>query len=393
MKRKWLNSTVIGASLTSLLSDLSHESVTVLLPSFLVLLGSPVYALGLIEGASDGLSSFAKLLSGFYSDRVGRKKEISTLGYVITGVFPGLLLLAGSWVVVLFARVFGWAGRGVRGPPRDALLSNSVEKKDLGKAFGFHRAGDTIGAIGGPLLAFLLFACVSYKGIFIIAVGTGLLAAVVFWVTVKEEVKEKKKGGKEVKFFASIKELPERYKNFLSSVFLFGIADFSHTLLIFLAITRLAASVGLTEATALGVLLYAVRNITYAVACYPFGVLGDRHGRRNVLCFGYAIAVLTFIGFILLPPLPINYFLLFALAGIYIACEDTLEGAAAGEMVRKEKRGMGFGTLAAINGIGDFASSIIVASLWSLYGFTAGLLFSLAFASIGTMLLITTGRK
>jgi hypothetical protein len=98
----WLNSTVIGASLTSFLSDFSHEAVTVLLPSFLLMLNAPTYALGLIEGLSDGLSSFAKLFAGYYSDKLGKRKEFAIIGYFATGIFPAILAVAISWPIVLF---------------------------------------------------------------------------------------------------------------------------------------------------------------------------------------------------------------------------------------------------------------------------------------------------
>ena len=161
--QKWLNSTVWGASLTSFLSDFGHESVTVLLPSFLASMGAPIYALGLIEGLSDGLSSFAKLFSGYYSDKLGKRKEIAIIGYVATGIFPAIVAISMSWPAVLIGRVFGWMGRGVRGPPRDAILAKSVQEKDLGKAFGVHRAGDTLGAIAGPALAFILIPLIGIR--------------------------------------------------------------------------------------------------------------------------------------------------------------------------------------------------------------------------------------
>jgi predicted MFS family arabinose efflux permease len=186
-KEGWLNSTVMGAGLTSFLSDFSHEAVTVLLPSFLLMLGAPVYVLGLIEGVSDGLSSFAKLFAGYYSDKLGKRKEFAIIGYIATGIFPAILAVAISWPVVLVGRAFGWMGRGIRGPPRDAILAKSVEKKDLGKAFGVHRAGDTLGAISGPLAAFAIVGAVGLREIFWLALIPGLLALLAFWLREGEE--------------------------------------------------------------------------------------------------------------------------------------------------------------------------------------------------------------
>ena len=390
-KEGWLNSTVLGAGLASFLSDFSHEAVTVLLPAFLITLGAPAYALGLIEGVSDGLSSFAKLFAGYYSDKLGKRKEFVILGYIATGLFPAILAMATSWPVVLLGRAFGWMGRGIRGPPRDAILAKSVEEKDLGKAFGVHRAGDTLGAILGPLAAFAVVAAVGLREIFWLALIPGLLGMLAFWLLVKE--RNPMPSGEKRAILASLTGLPDKFKTFLSAVLVFGIADFSHTLLIAFAVVSLTPSLGFVEATAAGVGLYTIRNIVYALSCYPFGVWGDRFGRRIILALGYAIAVFTFIGFILAPPNIFAYGVLFAMAGAFIAAEDTLEGAVAGELVKEKKRGLGFGALATTNGMGDFVSSIAVGILWSFVGYSAGFAFSAVLGAAGTLMLLRVNNS
>jgi len=384
----WLNSTVIGASITSFLSDTSHEIVTVFLPSFLIMLGAPVYALGVIEGVSDGLSSFVKLFSGYYADKLKKRKEFSMVGYLATAFFPLILVVATSWPMVLAGRAFGWLGRGIRGPPRDAILASSVEKRNLGKAFGVHRACDTLGAIAGPLAAIYLVSNMQMplREIFLISVIPGSLAAVAFWLLVKEKKKMTGKGGKS--FILSLKEMPKRFKLFVAAVLSFGIADFSHTLLIFFAVTQLSPSMGLTGAAAAGAMLYLVRNMSYALLSYPFGALGDKFGRRKMLALGYLVAVVTFIGFIFAPADLLVYGVLFALAGAFIAAEDSLEGAVTGELLNDKKRGLGYGIISTANGIGDFASSIIVSALWSAFGFASGFAFSAAVGLIGTLALL-----
>jgi MFS family permease len=389
-KEGWLNSTVLGAGLTSFLSDFGHEAVTVLLPSFLITLGAPAYALGLIEGASDGLSSFVKLFSGYYSDKLGKRKEFAILGYIATGLFPAILAVAVSWPMVLLGRTFGWMGRGTRGPPRDAILAKSVEEKDLGKAFGVHRAGDTLGAILGPVAAFAIVGAIGLREIFWLALIPGILAVLTFWLLVKE--KNPVPSGEKRTIIASLTGMPSRFKTFLSAILVFGIADFSHTLLISFAVITLTPSLGFVQATAAGVGLYTIRNIVYALACYPFGAWGDKFGRRKMLAIGYAIAVLTFIGFILAPPNLVLYGILFAMGGAFIAAEDTLEGAVAGELVKEKKRGLGFGALATANGIGDFVSSVVVGVLWAFFGFAAGFAFSAVLGLAGTLMLLWTNH-
>jgi len=387
-KAGWLNSTVIGASITSFFSDLGQEAVTVLLPSFLVALGAPAYALGIIEGVSDGLSSFVKLFSGYYSDKLGKRREFAMLGYLATAIFPAIVALASTWPMVLAGRAIGWIGRGTRGPPRDAILAKSVDKKDLGKAFGLHRAGDTMGAIAGPIAAYFLLSFMGIREIFWLTLIPGTLAALCFWFLVKEKNPSPSKSEKSI--VSSLHGMPRVFKGFLGAVLVFGTADFSHTLLVFFAVATLTPSLGFAQATAAGVALFTVRNIVYALASYPFGALGDRFGRRRVLVAGYALAVLTFIGFILAPPDVLAYALLFAMAGAFIAAEDALEGAVAGELVAEKKRGLGFGALATANGIGDFISSIAIGFIWGAFGFAAGFAFSAAVAAIGTVALAIT---
>ncbi|MEW6722840.1 MAG: MFS transporter [Candidatus Micrarchaeota archaeon] len=387
----WLNPTVLGASLTSLLSDFGHESVTSLLPAFLASIGAPAYALGLIEGASDALSSFAKLFSGYYSDRTGKRREIAVLGYLATGLFPAIVAIATVWPVVLVAKVFAWIGRGSRSPPRDAIIAEAVGKEDYGKAFGFERMGDTLGAVLGPALAYFLLAYIGIREIIWLAVVPGTLAAVVFWVMVREKNPNPSESRKDI--IVSLKGLSRRYKEFLYAVFLFGMADFSHTLLIFFAVSQLAPEMGFAGATSAAILLYVLHNIVYALACYPFGVLGDMFGRRKVLAASYGIAVLTFIGFIVAPVGMAPYALLFSLAGIFVAAEDTLERAVGGELVGKKDRALGYGALASMNGVGDFISSAAVGVLWAFFGFTAGFAFSAVLGAAGTLALIGMNHR
>ena len=142
----WLNRNVVGMGLTSLLSDAGHEMATAVLASFLGIIGAPVYALGIIEGVSDALSSFVKLGAGWWSDRLGHRKAIVTIGYALTGGAFVLFVVAVTWPLVLVGRMIAWFGRRIRGPLRDVMLADSFAAGDRGKAFGFHRAGDTLGA-------------------------------------------------------------------------------------------------------------------------------------------------------------------------------------------------------------------------------------------------------
>lgn len=223
-----------------------------------------------------------------------------------------------------------------------------------------------------------------------LAVIPGFLALVAIWLFLWEQ--DASPHPRPQPIVASLKGLPSRFKAFLSAVLVFGIADFSHTLLIAFVIVSLAPSLGFTMATATGAGLYLIRNIVYAGASYPFGLLGDRIGRRPMLILGYSIAVATFIGFVIAPANVVIYGVLFALCGLFIAAEDTLEGVLAGEMVEEESRALGFGTLATANGVGDLVSSVMIGLIWTFIGYSAGFIVAAIIGAAGTILLIWTTR-
>jgi MFS family permease len=147
---------VLGVGLASLFSDWSHEAATAILPAFLATLGVAAAWLGLIEGVSDGLSSVAKLASGFFTDRLQHRKPIAVTGYVVTAVATAAFALTSSAWQVLLARAAAWLGRGVRTPVRKALLAAAVTPATYGRAFGFERMMDTVGAVIGPVTAIAL---------------------------------------------------------------------------------------------------------------------------------------------------------------------------------------------------------------------------------------------
>ena len=158
---KWFNRNIIGFGVTSLFSDFCHEMATAILPQFMQAIGASAAALGLIEGSADAASSFVKLGAGYRSDKIGHRKGWTVIGYALTAVCMPVLAFAFAWPLILVARVVGWFGRGIRGPLRDAMMSEYIAPQDLGKAFGFERAGDTTGAVIGPLAAFGLLTWAS----------------------------------------------------------------------------------------------------------------------------------------------------------------------------------------------------------------------------------------
>src|SRR5579862_9501499 len=178
--KRWLTRCVMGVGLASLFSDWGHEAATSILPAFLASLGAPPVALGVIEGVSDGLSSFAKLAGGFIADHPRWRKPTGIAGYFATAITTFGYAFAQSWPMILLLRALGWMGRGSRGPSRDALLADSVEPSQIGRAFGFGRAMDTLGAVLGPLCAALFVGNLGIRGTIRWTIVPGLTAAVAF---------------------------------------------------------------------------------------------------------------------------------------------------------------------------------------------------------------------
>jgi MFS family permease len=370
----WLNRNVLGMGLTSLLSDAGHEMATAVLPGFFAALGISAAALGAIEGVADATSSFVKLWAGWLSDRLGHRKPIAVGGYFLTGISKALFALAHGWPLIFMGRVLAWFGRGIRGPVRDAMLADSVPPEARGKAFGFHRAGDTLGAIIGPLVAVGLLTYLEpqaadfsspFRIVFLLTLIPGLGSAVCFTALVRETHCPRSQH----KFWAAMGNLPAPFRRFLWGVGVFGMGDYAHTLLILAATQLLTPAYGFTRAAQVAVLLYVVRNVLYAAASYPTGALSDRWGRRGLLALGYLVGALTAIGFavaFLWEVSALSYLLLlFALGGVYIAIEDALEGVLTADLVRPEMRGTAYGVMGTVNGIGDLVASVIVGALWT----------------------------
>ncbi len=384
----WLNRTVLGVGLTSLFSDWSHETATAVLPAFLAAIGAGPVWLGVIEGVADGLSSFAKLAAGHYTDQLKRRKPLAVFGYAFTAIATASFGIATHAVHVLIGRSAAWLGRGVRSPAKKALLAADVPADAYGRAFGLERLMDTLGAILGPLTALWILRATghSYRKVFLWTLLPGLIAVACFWLLVRErpvEVKEPKS------FLLGLRALPAEFRRFLLAVGIFGAGDFSHTLLILYATKMLTAEYGMARAASMAVVLYTLHNVFYAGSAYVSGWLSDHLPHRKiVLAAGYGLAVVTAL---LLCTATHSLWLLaglFVLAGLYIGTEEALEDSVAAEMMPREQHGMAFGTMAAVNAVGDFLSSLLVGALWSAFGVGAAFGASAVLFAAGAILIL-----
>lgn len=387
-KSRWLNQTVLGIGLASLFSDWSHEIATAVLPTFLASLGVAAAWLGAIEGVADGLSSFAKMASGYCTDALRRRKPIAIIGYIVTASGTASFGLASAAWHVLIARASAWLGRGVRTPVRKALLAGAVTPQTYGRAFGFERMMDTLGAIIGPATAFFLLQALNhhYPPLFALTFIPGLGAAIVIAFLVQEK---ERAPVKYVSFGARLRALPKPYFKFLIAVGLFGLGAFAHSMLILLATQKLTPILGAGKAASIAVALYILHNVFYASFAFIGGWLGDRLPKNLLLAAGYAMSATMSLCIITLPPVIWTFVLIFILGGTNVALEEALEDSLCAELVAKEYHGMAFGVLAAVNGIGDFFSSLIVGILWTALGTSVAFSYSLALSLAGALLVLT----
>jgi len=378
--KSWLNRNILGMGLASLFSDMNHEMASAILPVFLSsVLGAPAFALGVIEGVADGVSTIFELWSGWYSDRIGKRKGLAALGYFITAFSKATFALATNWWHVLFGRTAGWIGWSLRSPTRDALLTESSTPDTIGRVFAFHRTLDTLGAILGPLIAVALMAHVSLRAIFLVSLIPGLFA----FLAIVMLVKEKPRQPDLAQPWHSLKALPKDFLKFLIPVGLFGISNFAPTLLILRAQDLLAPSLGSLKAGAFAVGLYTFSNVVYALVAYPIGALSDRVSKRLVLSAGFAVFGLLCLGFLFADGQKWILVLLFALSGIYTAIIESSQPALASTLMLEYQHGTGFGLMSAVDGVGDFLSSITMGVLWTAVSPNAG------FAAAGALALLS----
>ena len=364
-ERRWLTLGVRGIGAASLLSDLGHEVPTALLPSLLTTtLGAPASALGLIEGLADGLAGAARLGGGALADDPERRRAVAVGGYTTTAVLSGLIGAATAVWQVGVLRAGAWAARGLRVPARNALLADVVPAAAYGRAYGFERAMDNLGAIGGPLLALGLVAAVGVRGAIVASIVPGLLAALAIVYAVRH-VRRPTVRQRELIRLRVRPVLDAGLGRLLAALAAFEVGNVAATLLILRASELLTPARGQEMAAELALALYTAYNAAAALASVPAGRLADRHGPVGVLAGGVALLLLAYAGFAATGPSLAVLAGCFLAAGLAIGCVETAEHAAVAVTAPAGLRGSAFGLLAAIQSLGNLAASAVAGLLWT----------------------------
>jgi MFS family permease len=363
----------------SLCTDASSEMIYPLVPLFLTqTLGAPMAIVGVIEGLAEATASLLKGISGWLSDRLGRRRPLVLAGYGLAAVSKPLLALAGSWHLVLGARVLDRFGKGLRNAPRDALIADSTEASLQGRAFGFHRSADQIGAVLGPLLALPLLATFqqNYRTLFVVAFIPAALG-VGFLTMVRETGRGRAAGAPRPSF--SLRQVTPAFRRFLGITLLFALGNSSDVFLILRA-----QQLGLS--TARIVLLFATFNLTYVLSAYPAGSLSDRLGRKRLLVAGLGVFALVYLGFGVAPAAGWLW-LLFGIYGLYMGLTDGIARAFVVDLVAADQRATALGFYAMASGLAAFPASALAGLLWQSYGPPAPFLYGAVLAGLAALLL------
>ena len=362
---RWLTRGVAGIGGASLLSDLGHEIPTALLPSFLTsTLGAPAAALGLIEGIADGCAGAARFAGGALADDPERRRQVAFGGYTATAVLSSAIGVAAATWQVGVLRTAAWSARGLRVPARNALLADIVPAAAYGRAYGFERMMDNLGAIGGPLLALALVAIVGTRTAILVSVVPGLLAALAILYAIRASVSHETRD--RAPFRIQVRPvLRGRLAQLFVGITAFEAGNVAATLLILRATGLLTPAHGHDSATEIALGLYIVYNVVATVASMVGGRLGDRRGSPLVLSMGVGCFAIAYGGFALTSDSILVLAVAFGLAGVGIGFVETAENAAVAALAPVDARGSAFGLLATVQSLGNFVASAIAGLIWT----------------------------
>ena len=387
---RWFSRGVAGIGASSFQADLGHEVPTALLPSLLtVTLHAPASALGLIEGISDAAAGIARLAGGALADDPGRRRQVAVGGYTTTAVLSAALgAVTAPWQAGIL-RAGAWAARGLRVPARNALLADIVPPGVYGRAYGFERAMDNLGAIGGPLLAIGLVALAGVRAAIGLSVIPGLLAALAIIYAIRHTATVRQRSHQPIRLRIR-PVLRGRLGRLMIGVTAFELGNAAATLLILRATDLFDPGRSQSAATQLALILYVLYNVAATVISVPAGRHGDRYNPIRVLAAGAVCFAAGYAVFAAGPRQPWLLALGFILAGLGIGCGETAQSAAVAELAPAHLRGSAFGLLATVQAGANLAASALAGILWTAISPAAAFIFLAAAMIIAVPLIIAS---
>jgi len=372
---------VFVAGLVSFFMDVSSEMIYPLVPLFLAnVLGVNKSVIGLIEGIAESTASLLKIFSGWFSDRIGNRKWLMAAGYGISTLSRPIVALASGWQHVMGSRFIDRVGKGIRTAPRDAIIAESSEKSYLGRAFGFHRAMDTMGAVVGPALAFFLLGLFSnnYRWVFWLSMIPGAIAVlvIIFFITEKKKISiphsERPK--------LTLKHFDWKFKFFVAIATLFAIGNSSDVFLILRA-----QQIGIP--TLMIPVVYLVFNLIYSLSAIPAGIAADRFGSKRVILLGFILFAILYYGFAIAKD-STAIWVLFGFYGLFMGLTDGIQKAFLATIIPPDFKATAFGVYNTAVGIAMFPASLIGGWLWDHISPSATFYFGAITASLSAILFV-----
>jgi MFS family permease len=386
----WFSPGVRGIGGASFLADLGHEIPTALLPSLLTsTLHAPASALGLIEGISDAAAGLARLGGGALADDPNRRRRVAVGGYTATAVLSATLgAVAAPWQAGVL-RAGAWGARGLRVPARNALLADIVPPAVYGRAYGFERMMDNLGAVGGPLLAIGLVAAVGVRGAIGLSVIPGLLAAVAIIYAIRHTGVSTKRDRRLIR--VRIRPvLKGQLGRIMVGVTAFELGNCAATLLILRATQLFAHDHSRTGATQLALVLYVLYNVAATVISVPAGRHGDRTNPVHVMAAGAVAFAAGYVWFAIGSHNAVVLAPAFVLAGLGIGCAETAQSAAVAALAPTELRGSAFGLLATTQAGANLGASALAGLLWTTVSPAAAFVFLAAAMAVAVPLIVSS---
>jgi len=377
--RKKIAPNVLLLSAVSFLNDLSSEMIMPILPFFLTSLGGAGQVVGLVGGLRDSISSILKVFSGYWSDKTGKRKVFVSGGYAISAVFKVLMAVCKTWPSAVVFSSLERVGKGLRTAARDAIIAESMST-GRGKGFGVHRAFDSVGAIFGAIVAFILFRFLGlgFKTIILIAglIGFVSLAPLHF-------VREVPTKPQNVTLKMGLRTLPKPLRLFILISGVFALGNFSY--MFFIIRTQEFFTGGLKVAAP--ILLYVLFNIFYSGLAVPLGAVSDKVGREKVIIFGYLMFSVTAAGFVFFNS-PAAFIVLFALYGVMYAAVDGNQRAYVSDLAKEHLRATALGTFHTVTGLMALPASMLAGILWENIGPSATFIYGGTLALVSVVLFI-----